>query len=98
MSEKYPENTIYLAVNWYRRDTVKDLRTQNIPKRVPVVLDEGGLNTAEILKLNEKMLPTMIMVIDNNLWVEYIFGWNYDSEFEDGKIDKVMEKISGFMN
>ena len=62
------------------------------------MLDEGGLNTAEILKLNEKMLPTMIMVIDNNLWVEYIFGWNYDSEFEDGKIDKVMEKISGFMN
>ena len=62
------------------------------------MLDEGGKNTAEILKLNEKMLPTMIMVIDNNLWVEYIFGWNYDSEFEDGEIDKVMEKISGFMN
>ena len=62
------------------------------------MLDEGGLNTAEILKLNEKMLPTMIMVIDNNLWVEYIFGWNYDSEFEDGEIDKVMKKISGFMN
>jgi hypothetical protein len=95
--KKYPANVIYLAVSWYRRDTVKDLKTLSIPEGVRVILDVEGKNTAEILKMNDKLIPMMILVVDNNCKIEYVFSWNYDSKFEEGELEKVLAGIEGFI-
>lgn len=86
-----------MAVNWYLRDTLKDLQKQVIPKGVTVLLDSEGKNTASILSLNPKLLPMMIIVIDNKLDIQYIFSWNYKSSKKSIDYSIILDKIREFM-
>jgi len=83
-----------MSVNWFRRDTLKDLRKQNIPEGVRVILDDGEKNTREIMQFNEELLPMMILIVDNTKRVKFIFSWNYTSTKRGLDFQDVVSKIT----
>lgn len=94
---KYKSQFVFVAANYYLKDTVLDIRKQNIEGKT-IWLEKDGITMEKINKLCPETLNAYVVVIDKNGKVKFVHGLGqgsyYKGEYYINLAPKIIKALS----